>query len=64
MKKVVIGIMSQDNIRKRVLAITRGEYKPRRHEPKIWFPSMKSVAEVLNDDNRAILKSIAEVSQR
>ena len=28
MKKVVIGIMSQDEVRKRVLAIARGEHKP------------------------------------
>jgi predicted transcriptional regulator len=61
MKKIVIGIMSQDNIRKRVLAIARGEYKPRRNEPKVWFPSMKSVAEVLSDSNRALLKMIAEI---
>lgn len=61
MKKVVIGVMSQDNIRKRVLAIARGEYKPKRNEPKIWFPSMKSVAEVLSDQNRALLRMIAEI---
>ena len=61
MKKIVIGIMSQDKIRKRVLAIARGDYKPKRNEPKIWFPSMKSVAEVLSDQNRALLKMIAEM---
>ncbi len=61
MKKVVIGIMSQDNIRKRVLAIARGEYRPKRNEPKIWFPSMKSIAEVLSDNNRALLNMIVEI---
>ncbi len=61
MRKMVIGIMSQDNIRKRVLAIARGKYKPKRNEPKVWFPSMKSVAEVLSDQNRALLKMIAEM---
>jgi len=61
MRKIVIGIMSQDNIRKRVLAIARGEYKPKRNEPKVWFPSMKSVAEVLSDQNRALLKMIVEI---
>ncbi len=64
MKKIVIGIMSQDKIRKRVLAIARGEHKLGRNELKIWFPSMKSVAEALSDNNRAILKTIAEVSKR
>ena len=61
MKKIVIGIMSQDKIRSRVLAIARGDYKPKRNEPKVWFPSMKSVAEVLSDQNRALLKMSAEM---
>ncbi|MDX2495307.1 MAG: helix-turn-helix domain-containing protein [Desulfuromusa sp.] len=61
MKKIVIGVMSQDKIRKRVLDIARGDYKPKRNEPKIWFPSMKSVAEVLSDQNRALLKMIVEI---
>jgi len=61
MKKIVIGIMSQKKIRERVLAIARGEYSPKRGEPKIWFPSMKSMAEVLSDQNRALLKMIEEM---
>lgn len=61
MKKIIIGIMSQDEIRKRVLDIARGDYTPKRNEPKVWFPSMKSVAEVLSDQNRALLKMIAEM---
>lgn len=61
MKKIVIGIMSQDKIRKRILDIARGDYKPKRNEPKVWFPSMKSVAEVLSDQNRALLNMIVEM---
>jgi predicted transcriptional regulator len=61
MKKIVIGIMSQEDIRRRVLAIARGDYKPKRNEPKVWFPSMKSVAEVLSDQNRELLRMIAEM---
>ena len=61
MGKIVIGIMPQDKIRDRILSITRGEYKPKKNEPKVWFPSMKSVAEVLSDNNRALLKVIAEL---
>lgn len=61
MKKIIIGIMSQDKMRKRVLDIARGDYTPKRNEPKVWFPSMKSVAEVLSDQNRALLKMIAEM---
>ena len=60
MKAIVIGIMPQDKIRKRVLAIARGDYKPKPGEPKIWFTSMKSLAEVLSDENRALLRLITE----
>ena len=60
MKAVKIGIMAQEQIRARVLAIARGEVKARAGEPKIWFTSMKSVAEVLSDDNRALLKVIRD----
>lgn len=60
MKAIVIGIMPQDKIRERVLAIARGDYKPKPSEPKVWFTSMKSLAEVLSDDNRALLKVITE----
>ena len=59
-KPIVIGILPQDKIRERVLAIARGEHKPKPDEPKIWFTSMKSLAEVLSDDNRALIRVIAE----
>lgn len=60
MKPIVIGVMSQDQIRARALAIARGDYKPKPGEPRIWFTSMRSVAEVLSDQNRALLKVIRE----
>ncbi len=60
MKAIVIGIMPQDKIRERVLAIARGDIKPKPNDPKVWFTSMKSLAEVLSDDNRALLKTISE----
>lgn len=59
-KPIVIGIMPQDKIRERVLAIARGDYRPKPSEPKIWFTSMKSLAEVLSDDNRALIRVIAK----
>jgi predicted transcriptional regulator len=56
MKTIVIGVMPQEQIRARAIAIVKGQYKPKPGEPKIWFNSMKSVAEVLSDQNRALLK--------
>ena len=58
MKPIVIGVMPQKQIRARMIAIAKGEYKPKAGEPKIWFTSMRSVAEVLSDQNRALLKVI------
>lgn len=60
MKTIVIGIMPQEQIRQRVLAIARGDHKPKPGEPKVWFTSMKSLAEVLSDDNRALLRVMEE----
>lgn len=60
MKAIVIGIMPQEEIRQRVMAIARGDHKPKPGEPRVWFTSMKSLAEVLSDDNRALLKVITE----
>lgn len=61
MKPIFIGIMPQEKIRERVLAIASGSYKPRPDEPKVWFVSMKSLAEVLSDENRALLHVIRDM---
>ncbi len=62
MKAIVIGIMPQEKIRERILAVARGTYKPKPTEPKIWFTSMRSLAEVLSDENRALLKVINDTN--
>lgn len=60
MEALAIGVMSPERIRQRVRAIIGGAYKPEAGEPKIWFASMKSLAEVLSDDNRELLRVIAD----
>lgn len=59
-KRINIGIMPEDKIREHMLAIARGEYKPKPSDPKILFTSMRSLAEVLSDENRALLKIIQD----
>lgn len=54
-KRIRIGIMPQEKIRERMLDIAAGKYKPAPDEPQIWFTSMRSLAEVLSDENRALL---------
>ena len=58
MKVLKIGIAPQEKIRERVLAIARGEIKPKPSDPKIWFTSMRSLSQVLSDENRALLDVI------
>ena len=58
MKVIRIGIAPQEKIRERILAIAKGEIKPKASDPKIWFTSMRSLSQVLSDENRALLEVI------
>ena len=55
---ISIGILPQDKIRERMLAVASGELKVKPSDPKVWFTSMRSLAEVLSDENRALLRTI------
>ena len=63
-KVMKVGIISREDYRKRTLAIARGDYKPKRNEPKVWFESLGSMAQVLSSDNQALLKLIVERKPR
>ena len=60
MATLKVGITSYEDMKARTMAIARGEHKPKRGEPKVWFTSMGSFARVLSDRNRALLELIAE----
>ena len=55
-----VGIMSRSEYIKRTVAIARGDYKPGPNEPKIWFESIKSLSQVLSNENQALLKLIID----
>jgi len=56
-KKVLkIGVLSRENYKKRTIAIARGEYKPKKGEPKVWFESINSMAQVLSSENQTNAK--------
>jgi len=57
MKVIKIGIASQEKIRERVLAIAKGEFKPKPSDPKIWFTSMRSLSHARHN---AIVKWLQE----
>src|SRR4030065_485882 len=59
-KVLHIGIMPYRDYKKRSLAIARGEYRPRPDEPKIWFESLQSMAQVLSNENQVLLKTSLE----
>ena len=52
--------MSREDYKKRTMAIARGEYRPKRGEPKVWFESLQSMAQVLSSENQQLLKIIKE----
>lgn len=35
--KALIGVMPEEMVRQRMLAILKGDYKPAADEPKIWY---------------------------
>lgn len=59
-KTIKIGIISRKNYKKRTLAIAKGEYKPKRGEPKVWFESVQSMAQILSSENQELLRIIDE----
>ena len=60
-KKVLkFGIMSREDYKKRTMAIARGEYRPKKGEPKVWFETLQSMAQILSSENQQLLKIIKE----
>ncbi len=72
MKTLKVGIASLEEYKKRTMAIARGEYIPTRNEPKVWFQSLETMAQVLSDKNRSLLavivktqpQSLAELAEK
>ena len=53
-----VGIASRAEMRARTLAVARGELKPSPSDPKVWFSSLESLAQVLSTKNQALLETI------
>ncbi len=60
MKVMNVGIMSLEDYKNRTLAIAKGDYKPKSDDPKIWFESVKSLSQVLSNENQELLKFIIQ----
>ena len=57
---IKIGILSMEDYKQRSIAIAKGEYCPTGNEPKIWFESLQSMAQVLNSENQRLLQLIMD----
>lgn len=60
-KTVKVGIMPLAEFKARTIAIARGQYRPKKDAPKIWFNSIKSLAHVLSEENQGLLKLITNI---
>ena len=57
-KTLRIGIASRAAMKARTLAIARGRRNIAADEPKVWFTSMESLAQVLSSKNTLLLEII------
>lgn len=59
-----IGIMPREQFQKRMLDAAAGRIKISKDDPKVWFSSMKSLSEVLSDNNVRLLKLIEDTQPK
>lgn len=59
-QSIAVGIMPQEQIRERMLAIARGDVTPEDTDPKVWFTSEQSLADALTDKDRALGAAITK----
>lgn len=60
MTKLNIGIAPYREIKRWTMEVAAGRAKPRPGSPKLWFTSLKAAANVFSEENRHLLKVIAE----
>ena len=60
MTTLKVGIAGYDEMKARTMRIARGEEKPARGDPQVWFTSLESLAQVLSAGNRELLRVIAD----
>jgi predicted transcriptional regulator len=62
MTTLKVGIADYDEMKDRTMRIARGEEKPAPDDPKVWFTSTESFAQILSSGNRELLRVIDEQS--
>lgn len=60
MTTLKVGIADFEEMKARTMRIARGEEKPAPDDPKVWFTSTESFAQILSAGNRELLRVIVE----
>ena len=60
MTTLKVGIADYEEMKARTMRIARGEEKPARGDPQVWFTSLESLAQVLSAGYRELLRVIAD----
>lgn len=58
MRVIKVGIMSKEQMKAYTIAIAKGELKPAADAPKIFFPSVRAMAEALNENSQVLMAAI------
>ena len=53
-----IGIASREQMQARTMAIAQGKFRPGPDDPKVWFVSVESLAQILSSQNQLLLDLI------
>lgn len=53
-----IGIATREAIKRRTIAIAKGELRPGPNDPRVWFTSFESLGRVLSGSNMLLLEMI------
>lgn len=62
MTTLKVGIADYEEMKARTMRMARGEEKPAADDPKVWFTSTESFAQILSSGNRELLRVIDEHS--
>ncbi|MET1753889.1 helix-turn-helix domain-containing protein [Novosphingobium sp. RD2P27] len=60
MTTLKVGIADYEAMKARTMRIAKGEEKPAAGDPKVWFTSTESFAQILSSGNRELLRVIDE----
>lgn len=62
MTTLKVGIADYEEMKARTMRVAKGEEKPASDDPKVWFTSTESFAQILSSGNRELLRVIDEQS--